>query len=549
MPPIGKKVRLAKQQRASGSHTFHSGIAEDLQEASADANYVLEASQSDLSDHDEGDFESGRDWAFSFIDNMDRAECITDSSEDEDEEIAVGQKRKNHATHPEGESYEIFVQKEASKFGEFWKGVFNFKKAAGPEKDLKLPTRAMPTYNGTGKTSMFNKQKALTKAAKGCSNIATFFSRRKDRASSPEIVPPPQELSPQPLIPFQNNSNDMANGFGGLPASSSHGLRDLPSNIWLNPTADDKDEEEGVSVSVTVEKLIADAKKYKSFGALLHLHAIKSFIQLQDKFKNNPRIRDPVMRASQVVASSIGKGPYFARKIRRLYRYIEHFKTLPPINSGKHHAHPSLLNNEQMMQAVRRYLTVITDGEITPLQLMKHVNGEIIPGLGLDLGKEKISEMTARRWLIKLGYALKETRKGMYFDGHECADVVEYRAKFLALFLSYERLRYVYKDDTLEPIPPALLLGEKLHIPIFHDESIFHSNDLRRRVWVRDGHMPLRKKGQGRAIHVSDFIVEQTGRLVLSEDQIRANSALPQSEQLPWTDAREIIYPGKNHDG
>jgi hypothetical protein len=61
--------------------------------------------------------------------------------------------------------------------------------------------------------------------------------------------------------------------------------------------------------------------------------------------------------------------------------------------------------------------------------------------------------------------------------------------------------------------------------------------------------MPLRKKGQGRAIHVSDFIVEHTGRLVMSEDQIKANQALQPSEQLPWSDAREIIYPGKNHDG
>jgi len=61
--------------------------------------------------------------------------------------------------------------------------------------------------------------------------------------------------------------------------------------------------------------------------------------------------------------------------------------------------------------------------------------------------------------------------------------------------------------------------------------------------------MPLRKKGQGRAIHVSDFIVEHTGRLTLSEDQIHENSALPVEHQLKCTDAHEIIYPGKNHNG
>lgn len=110
-------------------------------------------------------------------------------------------------------------------------------------------------------------------------------------------------------------------------------------------------------------------------------------------------------------------------------------------------------------------------------------------------------------------------------------------------------MRRTYRDDDLEPIEPQLGPGEKVHVPVFHDESIFRANDLRRRVYVRDGRMPLRKKGQGRAVHVSDFIIEQTGRLTLSASQIEENTQLPVTEQLQVTDAREIIYPGKNHDG
>jgi hypothetical protein len=86
-------------------------------------------------------------------------------------------------------------------------------------------------------------------------------------------------------------------------------------------------------------------------------------------------------------------------------------------------------------------------------------------------------------------------------------------------------------------------------VPIFHDESIFHANDLQRRVYVHEGKMPLRKKGQGRAIHVSDFIVEQSGRLTLSMEQVKENSHRSIGERLQFTDAHEIIYPGKNHDG
>jgi hypothetical protein len=41
------------------------------------------------------------------------------------------------------------------------------------------------------------------------------------------------------------------------------------------------------------------------------------------------------------------------------------------------------------------------------------------------------SEKTARRWLKKLGFVYSRFTKGIYFDGHERSDVVEYRQKFL----------------------------------------------------------------------------------------------------------------------
>lgn len=56
--------------------------------------------------------------------------------------------------------------------------------------------------------------------------------------------------------------------------------------------------------------------------------------------------------------------------------------------------------------------------------------------------------------------------------------------------------------------------------------------------------MPLWKKGQGRAIHISDFVVEHTGRLTLLPAQVEENAQLPAMEQLEVTDACKIIYPG-----
>ena len=88
-------------------------------------------------------------------------------------------------------------------------------------------------------------------------------------------------------------------------------------------------------------------------------------------------------------------------------------------------------------------------------------------------------------------------------------------------------------------------------MPVFHDKSIFHSNELCHQVYICDGKMPLQKKGQEHAIHVSDFIVvvEETGCLTLSEHQLEENASLPNKQQLQCTDAHEVIYPGKNNDG
>ena len=106
-----------------------------------------------------------------------------------------------------------------------------------------------------------------------------------------------------------------------------------------------------------------------------------------------------------------------------------------------------------------------------------------------------------------------------------------------------------YTDDTLERIPPMLLPGEKEHVLIMQDETVFHTNEYRRRTWLAQDQQPIWKKGAGRAVHVSDFICETIGRLKLSKEQIREQAELPEQLRLPSVEARKIIYPGKGFDG
>jgi len=105
-----------------------------------------------------------------------------------------------------------------------------------------------------------------------------------------------------------------------------------------------------------------------------------------------------------------------------------------------------------------------------------------------------------------------------------------------------------YEDDTLEHIPPTLLPGEKEHVLIVQDETVFHTNEYRRRTWLTREQQPIRKKGGGRAVHVSDFICETIGRIKLSEEQIHEQLKLPDERRLAVFEARKIIHPGKGFD-
>ena len=75
--------------------------------------------------------------------------------------------------------------------------------------------------------------------------------------------------------------------------------------------------------------------------------------------------------------------------------------------------------------------------------------------------------------------------------------------------------------------PPTLKPGERETHVITHDEVCFHANDLSQTEWVAGGKQPLRQKGRGRIVHVSDFIIERTGRLCLTESERETQMKLP----------------------
>ena len=127
--------------------------------------------------------------------------------------------------------------------------------------------------------------------------------------------------------------------------------------------------------------------------------------------------------------------------------------------------------------------------------------------------RKGIRARVARRWLHRLGFNWREVGKGVFKDGHERPDVVKYRKEFLGYLDSLKPYLVEFDENgdiKEKEYPPGCFPGSPTMKPIImvtHDESVFHANDGRKYVWMKDDENPLRSKGKGRGIMVSDFLL------------------------------------------
>jgi hypothetical protein len=192
------------------------------------------------------------------------------------------------------------------------------------------------------------------------------------------------------------------------------------------------------------------------------------------------------MAASEEIARQFhdGTGSYFARQIRVLARHYQLFEQLPEEKRGGTGGR-SLLKDERVQAAAKTYLLGVPLGEVTPRKFHRALTKDILPTLGFTV-KAGLSERTARRWLLTLGWRRTRVKKGVYMDGHERPDVVEYRDNvFLPLMASFERRMAQWKPEGpgLVRVEPDLRPGEKRIIAVFQDESCFHANEYKGTVW------------------------------------------------------------------
>ncbi|CAG8580316.1 12798_t:CDS:2, partial [Racocetra fulgida] len=101
-----------------------------------------------------------------------------------------------------------------------------------------------------------------------------------------------------------------------------------------------------------------------------------------------------------------------------------------------------------------------------------------------------------------------------------------------------------YDDEDLiklveKEIPPE----EKRHCVITHDETTLSTNDDEKMGWGPKGKQKIRPKGQGRGIHVSEFLCEPLGRVHLTEEQHAAHPEIPKRYVM------ELLKIGVNYEG
>jgi hypothetical protein len=91
-------------------------------------------------------------------------------------------------------------------------------------------------------------------------------------------------------------------------------------------------------------------------------------------------------------------------------------------------------------------------------------------------------------------------------------------------------------------IEPQLRQGRKRKIWVVHDECCFFSHDGGSKAWVEKGKNPLKKKGEGKPLMVSEFLCECHGHMrVTAQD---APNILEDNRI-----ARVVIQPGTHDDG
>jgi hypothetical protein len=204
-----------------------------------------------------------------------------------------------------------------------------------------------------------------------------------------------------------------------------------------------------------------------------------------------------------------GHGVNHARNIRTWIRRFLATGKLPLHRYGTFCL--SILKDEDFAQDIQLHLTKIAkNGYIRAQDVVDYIATPDIQDRLAKLGKARtISLRTAQCWLGKLSWRYTKKRNGMYVDGHEREDVVEYRQGFVERWKQYEKRFVIFDNDGNELSQPSgfAVPGVRFQlILVTHDESTFYENDRWKTKWVHANEKAVaERKGEGQSIMNHDL--------------------------------------------
>ena len=159
--------------------------------------------------------------------------------------------------------------------------------------------------------------------------------------------------------------------------------------------------EVNMSIGLTeiIQSCLKDVKVMKQHNnahtmkMLSQLIAVSEYIKLRAIYRSSKACKQPCLKASIAIACWVGRGVYYACHICHNELYLLKHHHLPPWKEYTWYGQYFLLDNKVVLNDMCVYLAAQSLGTVTPLDLCQHVNGILLPALGI---KAMISESTAQ---------------------------------------------------------------------------------------------------------------------------------------------------------
>jgi hypothetical protein len=144
--------------------------------------------------------------------------------------------------------------------------------------------------------------------------------------------------------------------------------------------------------------------------------------------------------ASVLISKSQGRGLTHARNLRQWSLAYLRSRQLPLHQYGQ--AHWTILTNKDIAEILQsKVMEIAKKGYLKASDIVDIVAGPNVQAMLSNIGicKPMITEQMARNWLQMLEWRYTQTWNGLYVDGHERDDIVQYQKVFIAWWKEYEK--------------------------------------------------------------------------------------------------------------